>query len=125
MFGDLDEPGWDAVRLIVTRIGPSTIPALLTAAVAENETLASKRVSGTIISFGKAAVSRLAPLISDDRWYAQLTGANILGAIASPEAVPSRSTPVRPSLIGPARVPAVRHSQRLLPEEALPGGHRP
>src|SRR2546430_9330943 len=42
----------------------------------------------TIIGFGKAAVSRLAPLVSDDRWYAQLAGATILGAIASPEAVP-------------------------------------
>ena len=33
-------------------------------------------------------MTRLAPLVSDDRWYAQLTGATILGAIASPEAVP-------------------------------------
>ena len=56
--------------------------------MSEQETVASRRASTTIIGFGKAAVSRLAPLVSDDRWYAQLAGATILGAIASPEAVP-------------------------------------
>jgi hypothetical protein len=88
LIGEVDEPGWDAVRYIINKVGAATIPALIPAAAAEKETLGTKRVSATIIAFGKPAVSRLAPLISDDRWYAQLAGANILGAIASPEAVP-------------------------------------
>jgi HEAT repeat protein len=88
LIGDVDDAGWEGIRAIVTKIGPSTVPSLITAAVAEKETLASKRASGTIISFGKIVVSRLAPLVADDRWYAQLAGANMLGAIASPEAVP-------------------------------------
>jgi hypothetical protein len=88
LIGDIDDAGWDSIRTIVTKIGPSTVSALVTAAVVEQETLASRRASTTIISFGKAAISRLAPLVSDDRSYAQLAGATILGAIASPEAVP-------------------------------------
>src|SRR6185312_5878887 len=88
LIGDVDEAGWDAIRTVITKIGAPTIAALIPAAVSEKDTLASKRASTTIIGFGKGAVSRLAPLIADDRWYAQLAGANILGAIASPEAVP-------------------------------------
>jgi HEAT repeat protein len=34
------------------------------------------------------AVSRLAPLIGDERWFAQLTGASLLGAIGTADAVP-------------------------------------
>src|SRR6202007_1400167 len=73
---------------IITRIGPSTVAPLIAAVPSEKDTAASRRASSAIISFGKAAVSRLAPLVSDDRWYAQLAGATLLGAIASPEAVP-------------------------------------
>src|SRR5438270_10816905 len=82
------DASWEAIRAFVTKIGPPTVPSLITAAVAKKETVASKRASSTIISFGKVAVSRLAPLVADDRWYAQLAGANMLGAIAMPEAVP-------------------------------------
>jgi len=88
ILGDIDDAAWEALRTIIGKIGPATVAALLPAAVSEKETVASRRASSTIIGFGKAAVSRLAPLVSDDRWYAQLAGATILGAIASPEAVP-------------------------------------
>lgn len=88
LIGDVDEGGWDAIRYIITKIGPATIPALIPAAVSEKETIGSKRAATLIISFGKGAVSRLAPLVSDERWYAQLTGATILGAISSPDVVP-------------------------------------
>ena len=88
ILGDIDDAAWGALRTIIGKIGPATVSALIPAAVSEQETVASRRASTTIIGFGKAAVSRLAPLVSDDRWYAQLAGATILGAIASPEAVP-------------------------------------
>ncbi len=88
LTGDVDDASWDAIRAIATKIGPSTIPSFLGAVPSEKETVASRRATGLIVSFGKAAVSRLAPLVSDDRWYAQLAGATMLGTIASPEAVP-------------------------------------
>jgi hypothetical protein len=88
IIGDVDDAGWDAIRYIVTKIGPATIPSLIPASAVEKETVGSKRATSTIIGFGKPAVSRLAPLVSDDRWFAQLAGANMLGAIASPDAVP-------------------------------------
>ena len=88
LIGDVDDGGWESIRAIVTTIGASTVGALTTAAVVEHETVASRRASDTIIGFGKASVSRLAPLVADDRWFAQKTGAVLLGAIASPEAVP-------------------------------------
>ena len=88
LLDDIDETGWKSLHAVLTRIGPATVPALITAAAAEKETIGTKRAMGTIASFGKPAVTRLAPLVSDDRWYAQLAGAQLLGAIASPEAVP-------------------------------------
>ena len=88
LLGDIDDAGWESIRAIVTQIGASTVGVLTTAAVVENETVASRRAVDTIVGFGKAAVSRLAPLVADDRWFAQKTGAMLLGAIASPEAVP-------------------------------------
>jgi len=88
LIGDVDEAGWDSIRPIIVKIGPSTVAPLIDAAVSEKETDASRRASGVIIAFGRQAVSRLAPLVSDERWFAQLAGARILGAIASPEAVP-------------------------------------
>jgi len=87
IIGDVDDAGWDSIRTIITRIGPSTVGALIAGAVAEKDTVASRRASSTIVGFGKPAVSRLAPLVSDERWFAQVTGATILGAIASSEAV--------------------------------------
>lgn len=88
LLDDIDETGWKTLHVVITKIGPATVAALITAAVAEKETVGTKRAATTIIGFGKPAVTRLSPLVSDDRWYAQTTGASILGAIASPEAVP-------------------------------------
>jgi len=88
LIGDIDDASWETIRYLVGKIGAATIPALIPVSASEKETLASKRATTTIVSFGKPAVSRLAPLVSDERWYAQLAGASMLGAIAAPEAVP-------------------------------------
>jgi len=85
---DLDDATWDTVLEIVKNIGPSTVSALAGIAAAEHETLGSRRAAAAIIGFGKMAVSRLAPLIGDERWFAQLTGASLLGAIGTADAVP-------------------------------------
>ena len=88
LLGDVDDAGWESISAILSRIGAPTVSALITAAVAEKDTLATRRASATIVSFGKVAISRLAPLVADDRWYAQLAGATLLGAIGSADAVP-------------------------------------
>jgi hypothetical protein len=85
---ELDDAAWETVRAVVAKIGPSTIGALASVAVAEKETRGSERAAAAILSFGKAAVSRLAPLVGDDRWFAQLAGATLLGAIGTADAVP-------------------------------------
>jgi len=88
LAGELDDVAWETVRSLVTKIGPSTIGALSSIAATEKETPASKRAAAAIVSFGKSAISRLAPLVGDERWFAQLTGATLLGAIGTADAVP-------------------------------------
>jgi hypothetical protein len=85
---ELDDTVWDTVRHIVKKIGPSTVGALASIAVSEQETRGSMRATAAIVEFGKAAISRLGPLVGDERWFAQLTGATLLGAIGTTDAVP-------------------------------------
>jgi len=85
---ELDDTVWETVRHIVNKIGPSTVGALGSTAASEKETRGSTRAAAAIIGFGKAAISRLAPLVGDERWFAQFTGATLLGAIGTTDAVP-------------------------------------
>jgi hypothetical protein len=86
--GDLDDATWAIVRGVIAKIGPSTVTALSAVAATEHETRASQRAAAAILGFGKGAVSRLASLVGDERWFAQLTGATLLGAIGSSDVVP-------------------------------------
>jgi hypothetical protein len=88
IIGDVDEQAWKAIRSIVTTVGPSSIEALRPMVAVEDEGVASTRASETIVGFGKPAISRLAPLIGDSRWFAQRAGAILLGTIGSAEVVP-------------------------------------
>ena len=88
LVDDLDEDTWETVRGLIVKIGPSTVTALSAVAATERETRASQRASAIILAFGKGAISRLAPLVGDERWFAQFTGATLLGAIGSAEVVP-------------------------------------
>ena len=85
---DIDEAGWIAISAIIATVGVSSVEGLKAMAASEHETIGSKRAADTIVGFGKAAVSRLSPLVSDPRWFAQCAAARLLGAIASPDAVP-------------------------------------
>ncbi len=85
---DLDDDAWQTVGSLLTRIGPSAIRALCTIVVTEHDTRGSQRAATAIIRFGKAAVSRLAALVGDERWTAQLAGARLLGGIGGAEVVP-------------------------------------
>ena len=88
IIGDVDEKAWKAIRSIVTTVGPSSIEALRPMVAVEDEGAASTRASETIVGFGKPAISRLAPLVGDSRWFAQRAGAILLGTIGSAEVVP-------------------------------------
>jgi HEAT repeat protein len=88
IIGDIDEKAWASVRSIVTTVGPSSIEALRPIVAVEHDGVASARASETIVAFGKPAISRLAPLVADSRWFAQRAGAILLGTIGSAEVVP-------------------------------------
>jgi hypothetical protein len=88
IIGDLDDPSWQKVRTIFTTVGHSSIEALRGLVAVEHEGIASRRASETIIAFGKPAISRLAPLVADSRWFAQRAGAWLLGTIGSADVVP-------------------------------------
>jgi HEAT repeat protein len=88
IIGDIDDGAWAAVRTIITTVGPSSIEALRPLVAAEHEGVASTRASETIVGFGKPAITRLAPLVADSRWFAQRAGASLLGTIGSADVVP-------------------------------------
>ena len=84
---DLDDDTWEVVRGVIAKIGPSTVTPLSTVAATERATRASQRAAAAILGFGKGAISRLAPLVGDERWFAQLTGATLLGSIGGADVV--------------------------------------
>ena len=88
LMGDVDEAGWDAIRSIVRAVGASTIEALKPLVAVEQRSASFDRSEELIVGFGAQAVSRLASLLADSRWFAQQNGARLLGRIAAPEAVP-------------------------------------
>ena len=88
LIGDVDERGWGTIRGVVATIGIAATESLKPVVAVEIETLASKRAEDLIAGFGAPAVSRLASLVADPRWFVQRTGARLLGRIAAPEGVP-------------------------------------
>jgi hypothetical protein len=88
LIGDVGDADWDRIRDIIRTVGPSTVEALKPAVAVEQDTPASIRAAEAIMGSGTAAVPRLASLVGDSRWFAQVAGARLLGAIGSPEAVP-------------------------------------
>ncbi len=88
LLDDIDEAGWRGISAIVATVGVSSVEGLKSMAAGEHETIGSKRATDTIVGFGRPAVSRLASLVSDTRWFAQCAAARMLGTIGSPEAVP-------------------------------------
>ena len=88
LIGDLDAPAWTSVRQVLEHIGPPSVDALRSLVMVEHETPMSARASDLIVSFGRPAVTRLAPAISDAHWFVQAAAARLLGRIGSPDAVP-------------------------------------
>jgi hypothetical protein len=88
VIGDVDDEAWEAIRAIIMSVGAPSIEALKPVAAVEHETLASRRAEDLIAGCADAGVSRLASLVGDSRWFAQRTGARLLGRTGSADAVP-------------------------------------
>lgn len=88
LLGDLDPQRLEQFRAMCTAIGPAVVDALGAALRVEADTPARRRATDMIVGFGAPAVPRLALLLNDSRWFVQCHGADLLGRIATAEAVP-------------------------------------
>jgi HEAT repeat protein len=88
LIGDVEEDDWSAISDLVRLVGATSVEALKPLVMVEQETVASRRSADLIAGFGGAAIGRLAGLTSDPRWFVQRAGAQLLGRIGLPEAVP-------------------------------------
>jgi HEAT repeat protein len=64
------------------------VDALLKPLDVDALTTGRRRASAIVRGFGSKAITRLAPLVGNGRWYAQRNAAELLGDTASPDAVP-------------------------------------
>jgi hypothetical protein len=87
LIGDVDERGWTTIRGVIATIGIAATESLKPVVSVEQQTVASTRAEDLIVGFGTPAVSRLASLVGDPRWFVQLAAIRMLGAIAAPEGV--------------------------------------
>jgi hypothetical protein len=88
LFGDMTEAEAERFVGICESIGSAATDALRTLLVAEALTPARRRATVVIRKYGAAAVTRLAPLTTNEHWYARVNAATLLGEIAAREAVP-------------------------------------
>jgi HEAT repeat protein len=106
LIGDVDQADWDAIRAVITAIGPPSVESLKPVVISEQDTLATERAETMIVGFGVPSVTRIASLVSDSRWFAQRRGARLLGSIATKETVPLLQ-------------PLLRHSDARVVQEAV------
>ena len=88
LLDDLAPAEFQALEAFCKAVGASTVESLRVTLTLEDDTLARRRAAELILAFGGAAVSRLTPLIGDDRWWVQRNAAALLGGIGVPDAIP-------------------------------------
>jgi hypothetical protein len=88
LVGEVDDQAWATIKAIIATVGVASVDALRAAVMTEHDTVGTKRAEELIVGFGARAVGRLTPLFGDSRWFVQRRGAQLLGRIATPEAVP-------------------------------------
>jgi HEAT repeat protein len=88
VVGDLEPAQFDAFHAVCRHVGPEAVEVLSVPMFREAPSLEQRRTGDIIVSYGVAAVLRLAPLVNDERWFVQLNGVALLSRIAAPEAVP-------------------------------------
>src|SRR5262249_61122034 len=88
LSGESDAAAGEQTRPPTTRVGPSVVEALKPLVMSERDTVESQRAGDLIVAHGPPAVTRLASLVGDSRWFVQRAGARLLGRLATPDAVP-------------------------------------
>jgi hypothetical protein len=88
LIGDVEEDDWKAIKAVLETIGLPAVESLKPIVSVEHDNVAVSRAEETIVGFGTSAVTRLASLVGDQRWFVQRRGARLLGRLAAPEAVP-------------------------------------
>jgi HEAT repeats len=88
LIGDVDLNGWHSIQAITGAIGVASIEALKSALMSEQDTPTTVRAEDLIVGFKKLAVTRLASLIGDSRWFVQRRAARLLGRIGTADGVP-------------------------------------
>jgi HEAT repeat protein len=73
---------------ICEQVGPASVDALLKALDVEALTIGRQRAAAIVRRFDGRAITRLAPLVGNGRWWAQRNAAELLGDTGSPDAVP-------------------------------------
>jgi HEAT repeat protein len=87
LFEDLDAEAFDPMCACALGLGAAAVPALSAALRVEGETRGRRRAGDIIVAYGEPAVAPLAPLLDDPRWFVQASAIDLLGRIASPQAV--------------------------------------
>jgi HEAT repeat protein len=87
-FGDMSEDEAAQFSTVCRQIGPAATGGLLRLIDVEALTPARSRATAVILAFGPRAVTRLSPLVSNSNWYTQRNAAELLGELASADAVP-------------------------------------
>ena len=88
LIGEVDEDNWTAMKAVIGTIGVSSVEALKSVIMVEPDDLTTARAEGVIVGYGQRAITRIASLVGDPRWFVQRRGARLLGRIGTAEAVP-------------------------------------
>jgi HEAT repeat protein len=83
-------------RLVIS-IGPSTVPAVLTAYQREDGGTATDRATALLVRLGRPAIPAITAGLEDTRWFVQRELAKALGKIGTAAAVPPLQTLLRRS----------------------------
>jgi HEAT repeat protein len=88
LLDDMNEDEARGLAAICRDIGPAAADALRPLLDTEQSSLAQARAVGILVEYGERVVTRLAPLLSSQHWYAQRNAAMVFGEIGSAQAVP-------------------------------------
>jgi len=88
VLGDLDPEPLAIFAELCRMVGVPVVDVLGLTLRIQGRTQGRLRAADIIVDFGPSAVPRLAPFIDDERVYVQCQTAELLGRIASPDAVP-------------------------------------
>lgn len=94
-LGEQTADEFAAFETLVRAIGPSAVPALLSAYQRENGGAATDRATDLLAALGPAAIPALAAAVDDPRWFVQRELTRVLGRIGTAAAVAPLQTLLR------------------------------